>query len=247
MIPMTTVSEVLTHLQKEGYTADFNLAKTHLACAGNALQLHPTEFVVDKHYRFEGLSDPGDEAVVYAISSAKHGLKGTLVNGYGMYSETLADDLVKALGPPLPTPAPVLQDARPVAAEKHNIATRQRPEGNRLLDAPLVVMDLVTLRKQIKQEMAWLTSDRNAITLLKTKDMRVVLMALHDGAEMKTHTAPGILCVQVLEGRLTFWTEQQAAELAKGEMLTLHAGIPHRVTAHQESTFLLTIVTAAAA
>ena len=90
---MTTVSEVLAHLKREGYTADFNLAARHLACAGSAVELHPTEFVVDKHYRFEGLSDPGDEAVVYAISSARHGLKGTLVNGYGIYSEALADEL----------------------------------------------------------------------------------------------------------------------------------------------------------
>ena len=52
---------------------------------------------VQVYYRFEGLSDPGDEAVVYAISSAKYNLKGTLVNGYGIYSEPLVDEMVKAL------------------------------------------------------------------------------------------------------------------------------------------------------
>ena len=134
----------------------------------------------------------------------------------------------------------------PVLTERHNSATPQRPEGDRLLDAPMVTMDLVALRQQLKREQAWHTSDRNATTLVKTAGLRVVLMALHAGAELKPHTAPGVLSVQVLEGHLTFRTGQQAAELAKGEMLMLHAGIPHSVTAREDSVFLLTIATAAA-
>ena len=97
MDTMTTLSEITTKLKAEGYTEDFNLQAGCLQCQGNLLQVFPHEFVVDQHYRFEGLSDPGDEAVVYAISSAKYNLKGTLVNGYGIYSEPLADEMVKAL------------------------------------------------------------------------------------------------------------------------------------------------------
>ena len=97
MDTMTTLSEILTKLKQEGYTEDFNLQANCLACQGNAVQLFPNEFVVDRHYRFEGLSDPADEAVVYAISSSKHQVKGTLVNGYGMYADPLADEMVKAL------------------------------------------------------------------------------------------------------------------------------------------------------
>ena len=96
---MTTVSEVLNALKKEGYTVDFNLQDNCLICQGNALQLAPNEFQVDRHYRFEGMSDPGDEAIVYAISSARHGVKGTLVNGYGISSEAMGADMVKALHP----------------------------------------------------------------------------------------------------------------------------------------------------
>jgi hypothetical protein len=97
MNTMTTVSEVLNKLKEEGYAVDFNLHDNCLICHGNSLQLHTDDFVIDKHYRFEGLSDPGDEAVVYAISSKKHDLKGTLVNGYGISSESLTDNLVSAL------------------------------------------------------------------------------------------------------------------------------------------------------
>ena len=97
MIQMTTLSEVLDHLQREGYTTDFNLKENCLECNGNMLQIFPNEFSVDKTYRFEGMTDPGDEAIIYAISSDKHKVKGTLVNGYGNSSSALTHEMVKAL------------------------------------------------------------------------------------------------------------------------------------------------------
>ena len=97
MTQMNTLSEVLNQLKKEGYTTDFNLEDNCLTCHGNLLKIFPEEFKVDKHYRFEGMSDPGDEAIVYAISSDKHNLKGTMVNGYGTSSNPLTDKMINAL------------------------------------------------------------------------------------------------------------------------------------------------------
>jgi len=128
---------------------------------------------------------------------------------------------------------------------KYNESTPLRPEGDRLLDAQMVLMDLSEFQDKIKDEKAWKEGDRNAITLFKSDGMRVVLIALHAGSEMKPHTAPGIISVQVLEGKISFITAQQTAELSKGQMLTLHQNIPHSVLAQKESTFLLTLSTAA--
>ena len=97
MEPMTTLSEVINHLQKEGYTIDFNLHENGTEDHGNLLLSHPEDFIIDKHYRFEGASDPEDEAVVYAISSAKHHLKGVLVNGYGISSDSVTDKMISSL------------------------------------------------------------------------------------------------------------------------------------------------------
>ena len=94
---MTTLSEVINHLKEKGYSTDFNLKQNYLECEGNDLRLFPGEFIVDKHYRFEGISDPADEAIVFAISSLKHNLKGVLVNGYGISSEPITDEMIKAL------------------------------------------------------------------------------------------------------------------------------------------------------
>ena len=127
--------------------------------------------------------------------------------------------------------------------EKFNDATKQRPQGERIMDAALVTIDLSSFTKQIKEEQAWKDSDRNAITVFKTDGMRIVLIALHKDAELIKHTAAGIISVQVLEGQILFTTSEQTVELSKGQMLTLHKGIPHSVLAKEETVFLLTLTT----
>ncbi len=124
---------------------------------------------------------------------------------------------------------------------KSNKATPQRPEGDRLLDAPLITMDLNHLMERVRNESSWKDSDRNSITIYKSENMRIVLIGLHDKAELKTHTATGIISVQVLEGLMRFTTEQQVIELQKGQMLALQKHIPHSVLALKETFFLLTM------
>lgn len=97
--------------------------------------------------------------------------------------------------------------------------------------------------KQIKEETTWKESDRNAITVFKTNGLRIVLLALHEGAEMARHTAEGIISVQVLEGKMKFNTDKQSVELSKGQILALHEQIPHSVLAIKETIFLLTLTT----
>lgn len=241
---MATVSEVLAKLKEEGYTVDFNIQDNCLICHGNSLRINPGEFVVDRHYRFEGMSDPDDEAIIYAISSEKNNVKGTLLNGYGISSDEIASELVQALrvNPEhLGTIIGSSENNSPESPEKYNESTPSRPEGERPLDAPMVSMDLRKFMKQIKEEQAWKTGERNAITVFKTSGLSIVMIALHEGAELKTHKAAGMICLQVLEGEITFITESESTVLETGQMLTLHQGILHSVTGNKESVFLLTV------
>ncbi len=125
--------------------------------------------------------------------------------------------------------------------DKFNESTSQRPEGDRMIDATLVNIDLPSYMAQIKREKPWKDGKRNAITVFKTNSMRIVIIALHEGAEMARHTAEGMISVQVLEGLLQFHTDQQSVELSKGQMLALHECIPHSVKAIRETIFLLTL------
>lgn len=96
---------------------------------------------------------------------------------------------------------------------KYNEPTGLRPEGGRVLDAPLVRMNIPDFITQIKAEAAWTNSDRNAITVYKTDGLRMVLVALHKGAVMAKHTAAGIISVQVFDGEINFTTDEESVFL----------------------------------
>ncbi len=113
----------------------------------------------------------------------------------------------------------------------------------RRLDAPLLTFDIRALLAQVKQESAWRTGTRNAITLLKTGRLRVVLVALHAGTVIPPHRADGPITAQVLEGQVVFSAESRDVTLAPGQLLTLQPGIAHGLEAKGECAFLLTIAT----
>ena len=94
-----TVSEAINDLIKRGYTHDFNihLDGECLVCNNTTTQLSPDDFEIDETYRFEGNTDPGDEMILFAISSKKHKIKGTLLNAYGLYSDSVTTKIVEKL------------------------------------------------------------------------------------------------------------------------------------------------------
>jgi hypothetical protein len=42
--------------------------------------------MITEYYRFEGMSDPEDSSVIYALES-KDGHKGIIIDAYGAYSD----------------------------------------------------------------------------------------------------------------------------------------------------------------
>lgn len=94
-----TVSEAVNDLKKRGYTSDLSMEaeKECLICSGTATQLSPEDFTIDEVYRFEGMTDPGDEMIVYAISANEKNIKGIVVNAFGIYSSYRASKLVEHL------------------------------------------------------------------------------------------------------------------------------------------------------
>ena len=91
-----TMVETLNNLRERGYTVDFNLLPTCLECPQLHLELKSEDFEIDEVHRFEGASNPGDNSVVYAVSSDK-GVKGVLVDAYGVYADSITPDLARKL------------------------------------------------------------------------------------------------------------------------------------------------------
>ena len=94
-----TVSEAINDLAKRGYTTDFKIHAENekLICQKTFVQLSPDDFEIDETYRFEGETDPGDEMIVFAISSKKNNMKGVLVNGFGTYADLSTSKIVEKL------------------------------------------------------------------------------------------------------------------------------------------------------
>jgi hypothetical protein len=161
-----TLSETINGLKMEGYVLDFNVNRESVVCDNSNMILSPDDFEIDKVYRFEGETNPDDQSILYAISSPKFNVKGLLVNGYGISSVEISDTLISKLR----THAHNLLKNAPTenieVKTKSNEATALRPEGDCILDAPFVEMDLNNFIVQIKNEITWATTDHNFITVL---------------------------------------------------------------------------------
>ncbi len=79
MYHYATVTKALQELNEKGYTTDFNLEEERI-------KTNCEDFEISHIYRYEGESDPGDEATVYGIK-AKTGEKGVFVVSPGSFSE----------------------------------------------------------------------------------------------------------------------------------------------------------------
>jgi hypothetical protein len=82
MYHYATVSKALDELNENGFTYDFNLHEEDIA-------KNPQKYEIKHIYRYEGDTDPGDEAVVYGIQSIS-GKKGVFVAGFAANSVTEA-------------------------------------------------------------------------------------------------------------------------------------------------------------
>lgn len=82
MYHYATVSKALEELNDKGYTVDFNVQESKIIN-------NPDDFEIQHIYRYEGESDPGDEATVFGIES-NSGEKGVFVAGLNAYTENSA-------------------------------------------------------------------------------------------------------------------------------------------------------------
>jgi hypothetical protein len=91
-----TLSQATNDLKARGYKEDFNLQATCVECPSLKLKLHPEDFEIDEFHRFEGFSNTDDNSIVFAISS-KDGIKGVLVDAYGVYASSLNEAMITKL------------------------------------------------------------------------------------------------------------------------------------------------------
>jgi quercetin dioxygenase-like cupin family protein len=126
---------------------------------------------------------------------------------------------------------------------KLNEGTLNRPEGDRVLDALMVVSDINNYIRQLKEETTWKKSDKNAITIFKTDHLAIVISCLHENATIIDNVVEGVLTIQVLEGRIKVTVDGGHLDLKQGQIIHIHPGVRHTVEAITEAAILLSNVT----
>ncbi len=105
---------------------------------------------------------------------------------------------------------------------------------------PILHFDLSEEPGELRREAFWLRG-RNARTLVKHGDIRVVLTVMKAGEELHQHHAHGTVLIQLLQGRITTSVLDQILELSPGHLVVLDPNLPHNVQAIEDSVVLLTI------
>lgn len=109
------------------------------------------------------------------------------------------------------------------------------------LDQKLMHIDLAAALEQLRHEEGFESSGRNAMTIVKYRDLRIVLELMRPGARIddpRPETG-GAVVVQVLSGRLRLEAEGQTIDLSAGRMVALDHIVPSQITALEESAFLI--------
>ena len=89
-----TISEAINKLRRQGFILDFDVVGTHFVIKDQ--HFGPDDIEIVDLYRYEGNSDPADEATVFALI-APGDLKGILVTGYGPNANDSLEEMIKLL------------------------------------------------------------------------------------------------------------------------------------------------------
>jgi hypothetical protein len=94
---MKTLSECTQMLTKAGFAEEFIMREDKkLFAPSKDKSYSPEEVSIVNFYRFEGVSDPADNSILYAIET-NDGLKGMLSDAYGPYANDKVTDYIKAV------------------------------------------------------------------------------------------------------------------------------------------------------
>ena len=91
---MNNEENLMSNLEKHGYTEQFRVQHKLLESVSTGKKYKCDDVKAVNFYRFEGISDPDDMSILYAIETCD-GAKGTLTDAYGRYSDEETGEFMK--------------------------------------------------------------------------------------------------------------------------------------------------------
>ena len=89
-----TLDGVLDDLTRRGFAEHFRVVDGWLRALDSGGMFRANQVSVPEYYRFEGVSDPDDMSILWAVET-RSGVRGTLVDAFGVYSDPLVADFLK--------------------------------------------------------------------------------------------------------------------------------------------------------
>lgn len=95
-----TLTEATHSLKERGFDREFSVDENIKLFStnddGKNPSYSPDEVKVVEFHRFEGMSDPNDMTIIYALET-RGGERGVLIDAFGAYSDEKIDEFVKNL------------------------------------------------------------------------------------------------------------------------------------------------------
>ena len=101
--------------------------------------------------------------------------------------------------------------------------------------------DLAAIVRELRDSEPYTREGHTARTIVRTPDLRVVVIALRDGAMMAAHRVAVTATVQTLEGDVSLQLPHRLVDLPAGGLFVLGADLPHDVRARGDSVVILTL------
>ena len=93
---MKSLSSWLNKMASDGYSEEFQVKEEGLVHLKTDTVYTPEQVNVINFFRFEGVSDPDDMAILYVLETSD-GHKGTLIDAFGTYSDSTVNDFMLAV------------------------------------------------------------------------------------------------------------------------------------------------------
>ena len=89
-----TIIDAQQGVRKAGYTEEFKWTDDHrFTDASGEKAYQAGELTMVQHYRFEGMSNPGDMSI-FMVLEAKDGKRGYVISAYGPYADEKLTDFL---------------------------------------------------------------------------------------------------------------------------------------------------------
>jgi quercetin dioxygenase-like cupin family protein len=121
-------------------------------------------------------------------------------------------------------------------------AVRTAPREDRILSGPTITFSIAEEIRRLRQEPEWISGARNSVTVVKTANLSIVLIAIKKDATLCGHEVDGPITLQVISGAVTFGVAGESRTLKAGTLIALDKAIPHDIQAMEDSELLLTII-----